>query len=942
MTMSNFRVPSATYRTQLHLGFRFANARDLVPYLYDLGISDLYASPRFKARRGSSHGYDVANPLRVNSELGTEEEFDELSARLARYGMGLVLDIVPNHMSASAENPWWMDVLENGPGSQYADYFDIDWHPCTPKAALLQENKVMLPVLGDVYGRVLGNQELVLKLDEGGFYIRYYDARFPVDPQSYTMVLDRCAPGNGIAELAAAAAALPVYTDASPESVARRRREKERIRQELWQLYLTAPGVRTTVDEVLRSFNGEAGNPRSFDLLDALLARQPYRLAYWKMGIEEINYRRFFDINDLVGLRVDRPAVFAARHEQILQLIAEGKITGLRIDHIDGLFDPGGYLARLREAAARSPDGRFYVVVEKILGSGERLPDWPVCGTTGYDFLNAVNGLFVPPQGLEAMEKVYREFTGDQTAFSDLWRRAKRCVVEQLFSGDLRALKYHLGRLAADDREARDLPIYELGAALLQTTACLPVYRTYIRDQHVSDADRAVIEGAVAEARRVANGNAPHMALDFLRRVLLLETPYYAEDSKPEWLRFVMRWQQFTGPVMAKGLEDTANYVHNSLVSLNEVGADGDRRSRSLEEFHRFNLCRGKRWPHSLNATSTHDTKRSEDVRARIDVLAEMPGSWANALARWAEWNRGAKRTVEGHSAPSAADEILLYQTLLGTWPLDGSSPEYVRRVKCFAIKAAREAKCNTSWHLPGEPYEAALTGFIDSILQDSASPFMSDFLRLEGCVAWYGAWNALSQLVLKTACPGVPDFYQGTELWDFSLVDPDNRRPVDFRSRQVLLDGIKRAQTECPRRLVADILANWKDGRVKMFTTWAVLNARRAAPELFLDGDYLPLAPAGIRGEHVCAFARRLGGEWVVAAVPRWLAGVAAPGTLPLGGTWGDTEIALPGDAPRQWTNLFTGENLCGGGPALPAGDLFRDFPVALLRGSAAEMQEI
>lgn len=963
--MGSFRVPVATYRIQFSLGFRFSDARNLVPYLHDLGITDLYASPRFKARKGSSHGYDVADPQRVNSELGTEEEFDELVQRLKHYDMGLVLDIVPNHMAASSENPWWMDVLENGASSRFASFFDIDWHPATTKAAYLQEDRILLPVLGDLYGTVLENQELDLKLDERGFFVRYYDARLPLDPKSYRLLLEDCLERMGnasssdrelealekLSTLLNAVERLPSRTVQDPREIEARRTQKEEIKQILWRLYQEDRAVGRFLDETLMAFNGTRGDPRSFDRLDQLLSDQVYRLAYWKIAAEEINYRRFFDISDLVGLRLEAPEVFEARHAHIVQLVREGKVTGLRVDHIDGLYDPLDYLRRLQTSVGSLPGDAcghpgVFVVVEKVLGGDEPLPeDWPVCGTTGYDFLNAVNGVFIEPQGLQMLEANYARFTGDTATFDDVCYSRNKLVMEQLFQGEVNALAHLLGKIAAGDRHARDLPFSELTQALVEVTACLPVYRTYIRDFEVSSRDRVYIDRALKAARRrTPRERVSSAAFDFLRCVLLLDPPYYAESHKEEWLTFVMRWQQFTGPVMAKGLEDTSYYVHNSLISLNEVGGDPIRKNLpfDLEAFHLFNQERPAHWRCTLNATSTHDTKRGEDVRARINVLSELPEQWENCLRRWSRWNQAKKPLVGRRPVPDPAEEVLLYQTMLGAWPLEEDEiPSFKERLQAFTIKAAREAKINTSWMNPNGEYEGALTSFLEFILEASGTNrFLRDFITFQETIAHFGWLNALSMLLLKIASPGIPDFYQGTELWNLSLVDPDNRRPVDFQQRARFLDDLRRREHEGLVSLARDLLDHWRDGGVKLYTSWKALQFRVAHRDCFLEGQYFPLYASGKRIENVCAFARHKGGDWALVAVPRLLTKVVDPGSVPLGQeAWGASSLPLPPGGPQVWTNVFTGETLRAGmenkKPVVRLQQVFRDFPVALLSGS-------
>jgi (1->4)-alpha-D-glucan 1-alpha-D-glucosylmutase len=932
------RIPVSTYRIQFSLAFRYVDGRDLVPYLNDLGITDLYSSPRFKARRGSPHAYDVANPLRINSELGTEEEFEELARKLQAYGMGMLLDIVPNHMAASPENPWWMDVLENGRSSIYANHFAIDWNRRCVKTA--GRARIVLPILGDLYGHVLENREFSLKLDENGFFVRYFDHRLPLDPKSYRLVLEQC-PRDLLAPAAARAFdrllkeidALPVSAT-DPAAMAERHRRKEELKRELWELHSSDASLKEALDDCLIAISGAKGEPGSFDLMDRILSEQNYRVAYWRMAFEDLNYRRFFDITDLIGVRVEDPEVFDSRHPELVHIIKTGLVTGLRVDHIDGLWDPFGYLSRLQ---GRLKDGGAYAIVEKILASDEELPrDWPTAGTTGYDFLNYLNNLFVDRGGLSKLGELYTKFTGLRAGFTDVRYTRKKQVMEQLFAGEVRALSYHLGRLAAEDRLARDLPLAEMTSALVEVTARMPVYRTYMRSFEVSPRDRAYLERALAETER-AGGASPEV-YGFLRRVLLLDVPYYVED-RGAWLDFVMSWQQFTGPVAAKGFEDTACYVYNRLVSQNEVGSDPDAADAPLTigEFHERNRARLERWPRTLNATSTHDTKRSEDVRARINVLSEIPGQWARRLARWRAWNAPKKRAAGDLAAPDPNDEILLYQTLVGVWPLcGGDMAGLADRVKNYMQKAVREAKVHTSWLAPNDAYEEGVLAFIDAILEQSeANAFFKDFTAFEKRIAAAGAVNSLAQALLKIASPGVPDFYQGTELWDFSLVDPDNRRPVDFAARVAMLDELKRREGQALPKLLGELAAKWQDGRIKLYLTYKALTFRRAHAALFLDGEYLPIEA----GEHICAFARRLRGEWAVAAAPRFMASHArARGALLPPRVWGDAVLKLPAEAPRRWTNVFTNEGLAANAKgALRAADVFARFPVALLEPGAA-----
>ena len=950
--MNPARIPVSTYRVQFNKDFRFVDCRDIVPYLHMLGIGALYSSPRFQARRGSEHGYDVASPVRVNSELGTDEEFDELCAKLRDYALGLVLDIVPNHMAASDENPWWMDVLENGPASPYAHYFDIEWHPAISKAAFLQENKVLLPILGDVYGNVLERGELSVGIDENGFLLRYYERKMPLDPASYGVILEVWISrmkaefpqqSEAIAELESIrslAESIPAAAAAEPEEIARRLNEGRTIKQRLFALYRDQPEPRAAFDATLHQLGEEPQR------MHALLEKQSYRLAYWKMAFEEINYRRFFDITGLVCLREEAEDVFAARHQLILQLVAEGKVTGLRVDHIDGLYDPEGYLDRLQTATAgAASDGPAYVVVEKILGRGEELPrQWKCSGTTGYDFLNAVNAVTIDGEGLGSIEAAYARFTGKCEPFAEVCYTRNLQVMRELFAAEAQSLGHHLGRLAAQDWRARDVPLAELIAAMVEATACLPVYRTYIRSDELSRWDRATLTRTLELARRRASpGETGDAAFEFLRRVLFLEPSPASDQLRREYLNFVMRWQQFTGPVMAKGVEDTAGYVHNSLISINEVGSDSEREKPPLtvEECHQFLQRRARHWPHSMNASSTHDTKRSEDVRARINVLSERPREWEKCLFRWSKMNRRHKTTVDGIEVPTPDEESLIYQTLLGAWPFEAAEePAFLERVQQFLIKAVREAKIYSRWTRQNEAHEKALLNFTAEILAAGADSFREDFLRFQRKIAWHGALNSLSQLLIKITAPGVPDFYQGCELWDLNLVDPDNRRPVDFRKRMQMLEDLRKEQSARLRKVLREILSGWQDGRLKLFLCDRALEFRRMHADLFAGGDYVPLAASGPRAANVFAFARRGKGLWSLTVAPRLTTQLAPAGRPPLGKTvWQETMLALPEDAPQTWQNSLTGDRLSSapaaqGGRVLLLAEVLQRFPAALLGG--------
>jgi (1->4)-alpha-D-glucan 1-alpha-D-glucosylmutase len=953
--MTAHRVPAATYRLQLHHGFRFIAAQALVPYLHDLGVTDLYASPLFTARRRSLHGYSVTNPLQINPELGSRVSFRALRKVLKSKGMGLLLDIVPNHMALSHDNPWWLEVLENGPGSPFAVFFDIDWHPFNR----VLEGRIIQPVLGSPYGQVLEKQEFRLALEEEGFFVYYYDHKFPLDPKTYGLILTHRLEalirdlGEGNPAILSFLGLVNLTEHLAPRSLGSKRkllerhRQKEILKNNLWLLYRANSTIKKFLDENIAIYNGRRGDPESFNLLDHLLSLQPYRLAYWRVSLDMINYRRFFSVNDLIGLRVEDPQVFDASHSLLFSLIREGKISGVRIDHVDGLYDPLGYLQRLQSSldpGGKAPDREhLYMVVEKILAADEPLPpEWPVAGTTGYDFLNMVNGLFIDAPGLKKIQHIYDGFVKPDLTREEIIYQKKKLILESLFRGELETLGYNLSLLAEQDRQARDVPRKELQKIIGEVIVHLPVYRTYIRDFEVSPRDRAYLEKVIEEVG-ARNPSLDPIALDFVRRVLLLELPPdLGEEQKKEWLRFVMKWQQFTGPIMAKGLEDTALYVYNPLISLNEVGTDF--LVPSPEELHHFNRYRQENWPCTLNTTSTHDTKRSEDVRMRLNVLSEMPREWAEGLHLWSAWNQAKKRYVHGRAVPDANEEYFLYQTLLGAWPLfEEEVPEFKERLKAYVIKAAREAKVHTRWIAPYHEHEAALLAFVEDILENAPdNKFLKDFKEISSRISYYGALQSLSQVLLKIASPGVPDFYQGTELWDFSLVDPDNRRPVDFQERPRMLQDLKRKEAKNPGSLIREMLLHWQRGGIKLYVTYKALNFRKAHPDLFLRGDYLPLAIRGPRGKHVVAFARRRENTWVLAVVARLFTKILGPGDFSWDqGVWRETFLALPPEAPGEWFNILSGEKWKSHRQQrtrlLPLEQLFQNLPVALLVGRDA-----
>ena len=940
--------------------FTFADATAITDYLAALGISHCYTSSYFAAVPGSTHGYDVADPTRLNPEIGDEASYLTWIESLRTRDMGHIIDLVPNHMGIDrSANPWWQDVLENGESSRHADVFDIDWQPLKQEL----EHKVLLPVLGDLYGAVLERQEIALAYGSGAFHLTYYDQRFPIAPGTYDRVLALAAPslleeiGNdsepGIEFLSILTAIrhLPGRVPASPDQRIERDREKEVVKRRLAALTSASPEVLAHIQRVVSRLNGEAGNPHSFDGLDALLSAQAYRLAYWRVAGEEINYRRFFDINELAAIRMEDPAIFERTHAYAFELLRRGCIAGFRIDHVDGLFDPGDYLTRLRaRARAARPDfstddAAPYIVVEKILGSGEPLPAWPVAGTTGYDFLVMVNGLFVDPRQERAMTGAYEQFTRLRDPYREIVYRGKQLVLGVSMASELNVLAHRLNRFSERHRHYRDFTLNSLSQAMREIIACFPVYRTYVneRDTTAVDRDRDYVDRAVAEAKR-RNPNRPRAVYDFIGDLLVRRASFIPAEEGDEHQSFIGKFQQVTSPVTAKGIEDTALYIYNRLVSLNEVGGEPDRFGTTPVTLHAWMLERSRRWPHGLSTTSTHDTKRSEDVRARLDLLSEIPGAWKQAIARWARANRRARTTIDGQSYPSRNEEYLLYQTLVGSWPLgemtEADGRAYTARIVTYMQKAMREAKVYTSWLNPSVRHEEAMTRFVETVLAPDNTAFRSDFLEFQRRVSQLGLFNSLSQLVLKITAPGVPDFYQGTELWDFSLVDPDNRRPVDYERRRALLLEIDDIIQSGERRSLVDRLVSFPgDERLKLYTSAMGLRFRQQRRAVFEDGVYAPVAVEGPRRDHVFAFVRSHESTSVLIAVPRLVATLSPDAHPPVGErVWGDTRLVLPPSELQGWHHVFSDRCVPmrqdGARSSVLARDLFEHFPVACAEG--------
>ncbi len=885
-------------------------------------------------------------------------------------------------------------MLETGPQAPSVRFFDIDWHPVKEEL----EGRVLLPILEDQYGKVLEAGKLVLERDGGELYIRYYDNRLPLAPRSYASVLklrskellERFDPEDDnlleYRSIWASAHNLPPRTETDAELIEQKILEKEVIKRRLRRLCEECPALRDHLDGNIALFQGTPGDPSSFDLLHNLLEEQVYRLAYWRVAAEEINYRRFFDINDLAGLRVEDPLVFEIVHQLVFQWIDDGGVTGLRIDHPDGLADPRGYFQRLQETifvhacrrrfeaeehdeaiwkqvesrlrktfrdmVSENPASpiarRFPVVAEKILSRGEDLPsEWTIDGTVGYEFLNALNGLFVDGAASDMIDSTYVEFTGDRQPFMEVLHESKLLITRAALASEVNVLARQLNRVSEGDRRSRDFTLNELRRALNETIACFPVYRTYVRpNEPVSARDRGYIEQAVARARR------RYTAIDaslfgFLQEALLLESPEGASPAVNKHREvFVRRFQQTTGPVQAKGLEDTAFYRQVKLASLNEVGADPMRFGNSPSVFHALNSQRLSSWPGALGTTATHDTKRGEDARIRINVLSELSEEWRTRLIRWSRWNARKKVELNGVLAPDAREEYLLYQTLLGAWPLGGPEdavPEgFVPRIQQYMTKAIREAKVNTSWTDPDSSYVETLNAFISEILEGpDAAHFLRDFLPFQRRVARIGLVHSLAQVLLKITSPGIPDIYQGCELWDFHLVDPDNRRPVDYALRQKMLDSIhaRLRSGESRAELARALFHDPEDAAVKLFVTWTALSHRKDNPALYAQGAYRPLEAEGDYRANILAFARHREGRSVVAVAPRLVGAMMGDEAQipPIGDLWGDTRLVAPeAGIPRRWRNLMTDALIeideHDGLASVPIADVLRDFPVALL----------
>jgi (1->4)-alpha-D-glucan 1-alpha-D-glucosylmutase len=943
-------IPLSTYRLQFNRSFTFSQAADLVPYLAELGITHCYASPYLRSRPGSMHGYDIIDHHHLDPEIGTPEDYERFVAALHQHGMGQILDVVPNHMGIlSADNAWWLEVLENGEASTYAEFFDIDWFPLKDEL----QGKVLVPVLGDQYGTVLDRGELKLTFDaeKGEFSIFYFQHRFPVNPREYPRILgfgpeilqqQLGADNENLLELQSLISAfnhLPGREEAAPEKRAERLRDKEIHKRRLAALCARSREVTRFIDRNVEKINGTPGDSSSFDTLHELIKAQAYRLAYWRVAADDINYRRFFDVNDLAGLRQENEIVFVQTHEFVLQLLREGKIDGLRVDHPDGLYDPKQYFERV-QGAERSDGARsYYLVAEKILTGDEQLPGgWPIHGTTGYNFSNLVNGLFVDPDSERKLDRIYRAFIGRHANFKDLVYKCKKLVMDQLLNSELNVLANHLSRIALADRHTCDFTLKSLRDALTEIVACFPVYRTYVTEQGVSESDRAYINEAV-DCAKGKSSTTETSVYDFIREVLLTsQVQGHPQFYQRSVVHFAMKFQQYTSALMAKGVEDTSFYRYNRLVSLNDVGGDPLRFGTTPEQFHREIVQRSHAWPHEMSATSTHDSKRSEDVRARINVLSEIPMEWHRKVRTWREMNRDKKIFHDAAGTPTPNDEYLFYQTLVGAWPAgdEASNPpeDFVKRICEYMLKSVREAKEKTSWANQNKEYEDALTKFVEGVL--GSREFRNDFIPFQRKISYFGMLNSLSQTMIKLTVPGVPDTYQGNELWELNLVDPDNRRAVDYDVRRHMLAEFREiCDNGCDQQaaFTRELAANMDDGRIKAYLIWKVLNLRKQQPDLFQLGEYVPIEITGERAKHLVAFARRHGTQALIVAAPRLCAQLMAgePRMPNSEEAWQNVQITIP-DTTTRFRDLFTGEKHATEHGGLLAKDLFHNFPVGLL----------
>jgi (1->4)-alpha-D-glucan 1-alpha-D-glucosylmutase len=925
-------IPVSTYRIQFTTSFGFKEMVRIIPYLAELGISHIYASPIFKARDNSPHGYDVVDHNSLNTQLGSENDFETLISFMKKMKMKWIQDIVPNHMAFDYANKILTDVLEKGQRSPFVSFFDIDWEHSYENI----KGRVLAPFLGAFYGETLENGELVLGFCQDGLTISYHELKFPLAIDSYLFVLShrlgtlRKNMGEDHPDFIKILGVLYVLRTMPLEEEQSESYDQARfIKKMMWDIYTRNDEFRKFLDDNIKTFNGNKDNPESFNLLDELLSKQIFRLSFWKIATKEINYRRFFNINGLISLMIQDETVFSHVHDFLFKLIREEKISGVRIDHIDGLYDPEKYIKTIRGLFPH-----LYLLVEKILSPEEDLPQsWQVQGTTGYDFMNYVNGIFCERKNERTFTKIYSSFIGAKINFGDLVREKKRLIIFENMAGDINNLAQELKGISSRDRNASDVTLYGLRRALTELLVSFQVYRTFISGSEYTERDREIVEQAIRTAVQHAPGLVQE--LNFIRNFLFLEFPQYLDDEgKAEWTSFAMRFQQYTGPLMAKGLEDTTLYVYNRLISLNEVGGNPESFGISVDDFHRFNRRRFESHPLSLNATSTHDTKRGEDVRARINVLSEIASEWEQTIKRWAKINQTKKTRINKMLVPDSNDEYFLYQTLVGAFPSDASEyPDFVSRIRRYIIKSVREAKVHTAWVKPDIGYEEGYESFIDEILKaEPNNVFLNELKSFSLKIAKFGVLNSLSQTLIKMTVPGIPDFYQGSELWDLNLVDPDNRRPVDFSRRVSILRELQeRFKSDLPN-LLLELMSNPADGKIKLYLIWRILNARSSFSDLFEKGNYTPIKITGSRARHLICFARIYRSRWSVTVAPRLFTHLIPDGSFPTGhDVWGDTELTLPVWGQGYCENVISGEKILVE-RHLPLCTVLESFPVALI----------
>jgi (1->4)-alpha-D-glucan 1-alpha-D-glucosylmutase len=916
-------IPRATYRVQFSKGFGFDDAAKLAPYLSKLGISHVYASPYLKARPNSTHGYDITDHNALNPDLGDEAAFHRMVEAFEASGLKHILDLVPNHMGVGgADNPLWLDVLEWGQESAYAGWFDVDWN----SHAEYLKGKLLVPFLADHYGTELAAGKLQLKFDEtaGEFAVWAYDAhKLPVSPRYYARILG---PALLAVKITGEFEALPEH---NPEAA----RRASALKAELAALVRERTEARVAVDASVKQFQGVIGDPATWNRLDELIQQQHWRPAHFRVAADDINYRRFFDISDLAGIRIELPEVFEHTHRFVLDLLRKGVIDGLRIDHIDGLYDPKAYLRRLREAAGRP----FYLLVEKILAHHETLrTEWPVNGTTGYEFAAQLTELLTDSTAEAVLTKTYRSFTGETKAFPEIVHETKTRIMKNEMAGRLLTLATKAAYVARQHPASADFTQNLLYRAVKEVIACFPVYRTYVDHSDIEEADRKYIRWAVAQATK----NRPELdpsVFDFLDKLLTGDVAGAASGGyeRASVMEVAMKVQQYSGPVMAKGYEDTALFRYNRFAALNEVGSSPELFGSSVAVFHKENLHRAQHWPHTMLTTSTHDMKHSEDARARLAAISLLPEEWSTRVAGWSRILRARRGDVEGTAPPSRNDEYLFFQNLIATWPAEltaCSSLEqdaisaYADRLKKATVKSLREARVNTNWISPNEAYEQAVLDFIsDTLNLERSEAFFANFLPFQERIAVLGVHNSLVQMVLKLTSPGVPDFYQGSELWDLSLLDPDNRRSVDYAMRQRLLELTKKISQACRCQEIQDMWHNWRDGRIKLFVTSTLLEYRKTDGDLFEEGSYEPLSIEGSAAEQICAFRRKDESSELLVVVSKDALLTAA--------CFQENGIPINGHLSTQiWTDLFTGRTVQPKNGLLPLHEVFSELPVAVL----------